>query len=75
MSRPSPNANDLENAIAFILALLFAPVVVFVLCYLIAWLVVSVASGFGATWPFWPTVGAVFLVDLLVTTIKSGGGK
>lgn len=44
---------------------------VFGWCYLVGWLATAVLSGFGYSVPFWPTVGAVFLSQLVLGMVCS----
>lgn len=43
--------------------------------YLLAWAVVSVAWGFGASLPFWPTFAAVALGLTVLSVVSSGSSK
>lgn len=43
--------------------------VLFVWSYLVAWLATAVFAGFGHIIPFWPTVGAVVLLQVVVGAV------
>lgn len=50
-------AKFLAVLVAGVMVSAVALALIFGWCYLVGWLAVAVAAGFGTTLPFWPTVG------------------
>ncbi len=63
----------MSDAIGCGLLLLLVVAVETALALRIGWLVVWVFAGFGTTIPYWPTVVAVMLVQMVLTSLRGGG--